>query len=95
MTQSIAATTEYGIVIRRQALDKLGINAEQVCEIMEDQPLGSNPDLISFGPSFGNEALEELIARLKAVGLEYVDDFAALALDIPDWLAVRVELRNL
>jgi hypothetical protein len=92
---TIAATTEYGIVIRRAAVTRKGISYQDVLKAMEvEQPLDGNADLVSFGPSFGEEAMNEFISRLKKLGLEYFDDFFSFAYDMPQWCSVRVGLTN-
>ena len=57
-----------------------------------EQPLDSNEDLISFGPAFGEEAMNEFISRLQALGLQYVDDFFSISYDIPAWCGLRIEI---
>lgn len=88
---TVKATSEYGIVIRRAALTAKGIDYTQLLQAMEvEQPLDSNENLVSFGPSFGEEAMNEFIARLQALGLEYVEDFFAISCDMPAWCSVRI-----
>ena len=88
---TVKATGEYGIIIRQEALSMKKIHKTKVFEAMEvEQPLDSNQDLISFGPAFGPEALNEFISRLQALGLEYVDDFFALSFDFPSWCCLRI-----
>jgi hypothetical protein len=40
---------------------------------------------VSFGPHFGGEAADEFTRRLRALGLEYVDDFFVFAAELPKW----------
>lgn len=88
---SVKATNEYGIVVRRAALTVKSIDYKQLLQVMEvEQPLDSNEDLVSFGPSFGEEAMNEFIARLRALGLEYVDDFFSISCEMPAWCNVRI-----
>ncbi|GHU01658.1 hypothetical protein FACS1894154_11620 [Betaproteobacteria bacterium] len=55
---TVKATGEYGIVVRRAALTEKGIGYTQLLQAMEvEQPLDGNGDLVSFGPSFGEEAV--------------------------------------
>lgn len=92
---TVKATGEYGIVIRLAALTAKSIDYMQLLRAMEvDQPLDSNEDLVSFGPSFGEEAMNEFISRLQALGLEYVDDFFAIACDMPTWCCVRIGIKD-
>lgn len=91
MMNTVKATSEYGIVIRRAALIDKNIDYAQLLRVMEvEQPLDSNEDLVSFGPSFGEEAMNEFISRLQALGLEYVDDFFTFAHEMPAWCNVRI-----
>ncbi len=91
MMNTVKATNEYGIVIRRAALAAKSINYAQILQAMEvDQPLDMNEDLVSFGPSFGEEAMNEFISRLQVLGLEYIDDFFAISCDMPMWCSIRI-----
>lgn len=88
---TVKVTAEYGIVVRRKALSEKIISYSMVLEAMETEaPLDSNDDLISFGPSFGGEALDSFIKRLQILGLEYVDDFFSITFDMPPWCDLRV-----
>ena len=72
----IVATSEFGIVVRKKALVERNIQyAALVSYTNLGLPLDEDDDLISFGPCFGQEALDELIARLQEFGLIYYDDF--------------------
>lgn len=93
MRKSVEATSEFGLIIRRAALPARGVTHEQVLHALEgDPPRDADEDLISFGPSFGQEALDEFIRRLTALGLEYYDDFFPLAFELPHWMHLRVGL---
>ena len=48
-------------------------------------PLDSNERLASFGPHFGQEALDEFLRRLSAAGLAYFDDFIEFSGVWPEW----------
>jgi hypothetical protein len=48
-------------------------------------PLDSDDWLISFGPSFGQEALDEFVKALSGLGLQYFDDFVEIVGDCPAW----------
>ena len=87
----VAATGDYGLVIRRQALADRGITVATLLELLEGVNLmGQNDDLLSFGPIFGPDAMHNLHERLRTQGLEYVVDFAELELLLPDWLQIGV-----
>ncbi len=93
MRKSVEATSEFGLIIRRAALPARGVAYEQVLHALEgDPPLDADDDLISFGPLFGRESLDEFIRRLTALGLEYYDDFSPLVFDLPRWMHLRVGL---
>ncbi len=85
-SSSIPVTFEFELVIRRASLDESDIPFEKIIELMEEELFSQNEALLCFGPSFGIEALETFIIRLKAAGLEYYDDFYELQLDHPAWL---------
>jgi len=87
----IKVTAEYGIIIRRSALLERNIILEDVLDVMRvTEPLDMNESLISFGPSFGKEALDELIAILQKKGLQYFEDFFEFVGDYPHWCAFQV-----
>ncbi len=89
----IPATAEYGLVIRKKSLAERNITSDDLSEIMTDiDVMGDSDDLISFGPMFGEEALEEIKARLSASGLEYVDDYVDLSFLLPHWVKLGVSL---
>ncbi len=87
----VAVTAEYGIVIRRHALTERGVSYEAVLAAVEaDKPFGADEELLTFGPSFGPEALEALTRRLTALGFVYFDDFFQFASDFPVWCEFAV-----
>lgn len=89
----IRATPEYGLVVRRSALHAKKVLYEEILDLLEvDSPLDANDQLISFGPSFGQEALDEFMSRLTQRGLDYYDDFFPLVFDVPHWMGIRVHL---
>jgi hypothetical protein len=91
----INITGEYGIVIRKAALKEKGVLYTDLLNVMEvGCPLDENDDLISFGPSFGEEALNEFIIRLKSIQLEYVDDFFIIIYDVPKWCKLMAKINN-
>jgi hypothetical protein len=90
---SISVSTQGGIVVRKAALVEKQISEAALLEAMEArQPDSANEQLLAFGPSFGEEAMNEFDRRLRALGLEYVDDFFFLNIDVPGWCALRAEL---
>jgi hypothetical protein len=92
---AVAATNEYGLVVRRRALLEKGVEYESLLKALEAQkPLDHNDELITFGPSFGAEAMNEFMARLQYLGLTYVDDFYCLSFDLPPWCGLRLVFRN-
>jgi hypothetical protein len=93
MTDGIKVTAEFGIIIRRAALEERGIASEDLLSAFQaSKPLDLNAELVSFGPSFGKEALDTFIQRLRALGLIYFDDFIEFAGDFPGWCKFRAVL---
>jgi hypothetical protein len=92
---TVRVSMQFGVVIRRAALDERGIDRQAVLAAMEaKRPLGESPDLITFGPHFGQEALDEFMRRLEALGLEHVTDFFETVMDVPDWLELSALLKG-
>lgn len=84
---NIPISGEYEIVIRVEALKERGVTREQIMECMECQkPKSESASLWLFGPHFGGEAAEELAARLRALGLEYWDDYIEINIVTPAWI---------
>jgi hypothetical protein len=82
----VRVSADYGVVVRKAALAERGVSMQQLLDAMEaGQPLDESADLVSFGPHFGSEASDELSRRLRALGLEYVDDFFVFAGEFPNW----------
>jgi hypothetical protein len=72
-------------------LEEHGILPENLSGVMVDVLVhGEDQNLISYGPLFGIEAQENLIAGLIELGLVEVDDFVGFNFFVPDWLQVRV-----
>jgi hypothetical protein len=90
----IEVTAEFGLIIRRAALNERGIVWTDVLSAFQvSNPLDLNDDLVSFGPSFGKDALDTFTQRLQALGLIYLDDFVEFACDFPKWCKFRTFLR--
>ncbi len=91
----IRATPENGIVLRVKSLGERGVALSDVRSALEvENVYDQSEELISFGPSFGEEALKEYVKRLQKLGLEYWDDFFEFKGDYPDWIRFRVELNG-
>ncbi len=83
---SIRVSPHFGIVIRKRALARLNIDESKLLSLMEAKAAyDADPELISFGPHFGEEAAEEFVRRLKGAGLEYPKDFFQAPSDVPEW----------
>ncbi|MGO9986641.1 MAG: hypothetical protein ACLPIX_20815 [Rhodomicrobium sp.] len=83
---SIKVTPEYGLIIRRASLEARAVSYDQLLIALHvKHPLDQDQYLISFGPSFGQEALSEFIKRLEGLGLVYWDDFFEFKGDYPSW----------
>jgi hypothetical protein len=92
---SIKATGEFGLIIRRRSLQERNVSLKAVLEAMEAaEPLDISDELISFGPSFGQEALDTFVKRLVAMGLVYFDDFFEFVGMFPTWCEFRAVLRS-
>ncbi len=92
--KSLKVTTEFGILVRRAALQQRSVSLDDLLKSMDSSPpLDINDDLISFGPSFGSEAVHVFISRLEKLGLVYSDDFFDLKMDHPDWCIFQASLR--
>jgi len=83
----------YGIVIRKNALARQGVDTDTICQIMDvDKPYDEDISLISFGPHFGEEGAEEFVSRLRKLGLIYLEDFLVLWDDMPEWAEISIKL---
>jgi hypothetical protein len=66
----IAATSEYGIVIRKTAMKAKSLDDPMLFDIMTDVGvLGRDKNIVSFGPFFGKEALDQITTQLESAGL--------------------------
>ena len=91
--RSIRITGEFGLIIRREALRERGVSMELLLSAVDSTaPLDMDDRLISFGPSFGEEALNEFTRRLAELGLVFYDDFFDVIFDSPSWCSFRAEL---
>ena len=80
------------MIIRRDGMRRVGLTDTDVAALLNGvDKRGVSPELLVFGPCFGTEAATELHGRLERAGLDYVNDFFVLAIDLPDWLSLRVE----
>lgn len=79
---------DFGMLIRRAALKEKGIAPDALRKALEwEPPWDENEELLSIGPCFGQEALDEYGRRFNALGLEWVDDYFEQYFEHPDWLA--------
>jgi hypothetical protein len=91
----LRSTGSFDLIIRLAALKEKSVDLTSLLNAMEyNGVLGRNTSIISFGPIFGEEAMNELIRRLQALGLSYVDDFIDLNVFVPDWLTIAVDGRE-
>ena len=82
----VNVTAEFGLVVRRKALVERGVPLNALLAALEaDAPLDCNDFLLTFGPHFGQEAMEAMVGRLTRLGLVYYDDFFEFAGDYPNW----------
>lgn len=86
MTRFVKISSEFGIILRKSAIVKKGLSLEKVFQTFEySKPLDENDSIISYGPHFGEEAMEEFGRRLSKLGFEYLDDFFYFRGDFPEW----------
>ena len=86
-------TGEFGIIVRRRSLVENGVLLDAIFRAMGVQaPLDVNDDLVTFGPCFGQEALDALSKRLTAIGLTYFDDFIDFTVVVPPWCLLHATL---
>jgi hypothetical protein len=86
---SVRVSADLGIVTCKRTLARLNINDSKLLSLMEDYAAyDEDPEPLSFGPHFGEEAADEFIRRLKKTGLEYAEDFFLFSGDVPEWCGV-------
>jgi len=89
----VTVTAEFGIVVRRKSLVERGVPLFDLLAAMEvSEPLDSNEDLLSFGPHFGQEAMDALSRRLMALELIYFDDFFEFFVGHPRWCTFQAKI---
>jgi hypothetical protein len=86
----VIVTSEFGLIVRRNALAERDVDLRDLFAAMEvAEQLDGSDHLLSFGPHFGREALNTIMARLTKLGLVYFDDFFEFCGDYPHWCAFR------
>jgi hypothetical protein len=86
----ISLTSEFGLVVRREALNERGVLLGDLLAALEvSEPLDENSYLISFGPHFGQEAMDTMTQRLISIGLRYFDDFFEFSRVYPKWCVFK------
>lgn len=94
MNEVIKVTFEYGIVIRKESMSEKRVDRNKLLSALEvDSPASENDDLMTFGPHFGPESMENLGGRIESLGLGYIDDFFYFHGDFPDWAEFSVSLK--
>jgi hypothetical protein len=89
----VDVTGEFGIIIRRHSLDERDVSLHSILEVLEvKEPFDINDQLVTFGPSFGQEALDVLTNRLIQLGLVYFDDFFEFVGSFPPWCRFHASL---
>jgi len=89
----VDVTAEFGIIIRRQSLVERDVSFHSILEALEAKgPLDMNDELVTFGPSFGQETLDVLTKRLMGLGLVYFDDFFEFVGPFPPWCKFHASL---
>ncbi len=86
----ISLTSEYGLLVRRKALEERGVSWGDLLNALEvRKPLDENEYLISFGPHFGQASMDTITQRLTTLGLSYFDDFFEFSGDYPKWCVFK------
>lgn len=89
---SVNVTNHCGVVLRLASLDEKRVKWSDVLTAFEvDGPLDRDELIASFGPHFGQQALDTIMARLNALGLVYVDDYFDIVMDLPEWFSPRAD----
>jgi hypothetical protein len=89
----VDVTGEFGIIIRRHSLVERDVSLHSILEVLGvKEPFDINDELLTFGPSFGQEALDVLTNRLIELGLVYFDDFFEFVGDFPTWCRFHASL---
>ena len=87
----VKVTPEYGLIVRRDALREQGVSFDALLAAMDAQnPMDMNDHLISFGPLLEDGAFEDVIQSLRALGLEYYNDFVEFVGAYPKWCCFHV-----
>lgn len=82
---------DFGIVIRRQALDEKSVDLESVMrEFHFERFYDDSPEFVSLGPFFGGDASDNCMNLLEQLGLVYIDDFFIMEAYLPDWCRIEV-----
>lgn len=83
------------LFVRRDAYERSGLSRAAL-----DERLGLTADefrvegdLVALGPIYEEEALQDVIADLEALGLAYFDDFFELTGNWPAWLLLHASAR--
>ncbi len=88
----VRVSFEFGVVIRKAALAERSVSFVDTLKIFEvEKPLGESEDLLTFGPNFGVEVLENITQQLEALGLIYWNDYFEATFDHPDWCSFSVD----
>jgi hypothetical protein len=89
--ECIRATSEFGIVVRLASLEERGLSFDKLLMALEiSAPFDGNEQIASFGPHFGQQALDTFVRRLSELGMRYFDDFFEFSGDFPKWCTFKV-----
>ena len=92
---TVRVSENFGIIIRKESLQKIGIGQFTLLQIMEvEHPLDEDELLFSFGPHFGGEAAGTYINKLEELGLAYGKDFIDFSDMLPSWLQLYVSMNR-
>lgn len=91
----VKITTFHGIVLRRASLLQRQVKLSEIFDALETtETVDSDELLLSFGPSFGEDAADVFTNRLTELGLRYIDDFFVFSGDFPEWCSFYASLED-
>lgn len=84
-------SSDFGIVVRRKALDEKKVNLSSILvEFNFERYFDQSNEFVSLGPFFGGDAADDCMKGLEKMGLIYIDDFFIFMGDFPQWCRFEV-----
>lgn len=88
----VKVSFEFGIVLRKSALAEKSVSRTDILKVFDTtEPLGESEGLLTFGPHFGVEAVQNFTQKLEGLGLKYWDDYFEAVFDHPEWCSFSVD----